>query len=151
MIITARASEAAKEFLAAANLKTVSNVYAELENSDAHENDPLVRDFPCVGCFGSDATELPPRSGNYRLNLHIVVAAKFDDCLPEAFDSMVTEVFAKIHTDTIHSDLTGALDGFTCFAIGGEAVQTPSIDQERRLRRMELVLPIYCCPSDIAA
>jgi hypothetical protein len=150
MIVTARASEAAKEFLIAANLSTVSHIYAELEDAESG-NAQITREFPCVGCFGTDASEFPPRSGNYRLNLHVMVAAKFDDCDATTFDAMCTEVFNKIHTDSIHSDLTAALANFTCFAIAGSVNQIPDVDAERRLRRMDLVLPLYACCSDIAA
>jgi hypothetical protein len=151
MIVTARSSEAGKLFLVGQNLSTVSNIYSELEDADVDPTTSKVRSMPCVGFFGTDAVEFPPRSGNYKLNLHCVIAASFDDCDAASFDAMCLEVIGKIHTDSIHVDLTGAIDDFTCIALAGAVTQTPSIDTEHRLRRMDVVLPLYACCSDLEA
>jgi hypothetical protein len=149
--VTQKASKAAKVFLTLQNLTTVANFYAERENPSDADGNQVVREIPCVRCFCSQPEEYPPLSGNYKLNLHVLVEASEDDTSDDDFYTMTNEVFAKVHTSSIHTDLSDSLDDFTCFGIAGAVSQSPSVDFQKRLRRQELVVPIYACASDIDA
>jgi hypothetical protein len=153
MNVTQLACLAAKAFLASESLTTISNIYTEEEDTDVDDGSGnTVQNFltrPCVRLTCENAKETPMFTGNYNLDLHCMVEAKKDDTTQAQFMAMVTEVFEAIHTSTLPADLS-EYDGFTCFGIADEVSQSTGADSEARTRQHTLIIPIYCCPSNIS-
>ena len=144
------ASNAAKEYLAAAGLTTVSNFYAEMENPfSADETQNNKRELPCVVCFFGAGQEYPLGTGNYSGELSIRIEANASTQTAAQLEAIFNEVWSKISTDTILDDLSSAGTDFTAFGFTGGIQQTAQVI-EGRLRTKAMVLPINCCPSDVS-
>jgi hypothetical protein len=143
------AAEAGRAYLVAQNFATVTNFYAEVEDPDAHENDPAVRDLPCVICTFSQGTEYPMGTGNYSGTLEFRMESSADDQTSAEFLAMFDEVWAKISTDTILADLSAAGTNFTAFGFTS-GIEQSALKIENRIRTKSISLPINCCPSDVS-
>jgi hypothetical protein len=149
MNIGLSASQAGVALLQAANLTTVSNFYAEIEDPDNTDSSAHVRSLPCVVCYFSDATEYPLGTGNYSGTLFFQVEGSADDMTAAEFEAVFDEVFAAISIDTLAADISAAGDDFTCFGLTGGLQQTAQTINGR-IRVKSLAVPMNCCALDVA-
>lgn len=156
MTIGLLASQAAKAYFEAITPAIFEglNYYAAIEDPDDDTgNSANPETPPCVTFWATDAQEYPTGSGNWNLMLHARVTASgasAEDLSAEDFDELYDAVFGKLYTDTICSDLSAAKGDFHCFGLHSEPQQgNPGYDKDSN-RTIEFVLPINCCPSDIA-
>lgn len=152
MNVGLKASQAAKAMLAAADLETVEHFYAEIEDpNDGENNNAEQRQHPCVICWASVGQEYPPFTGNYNIDLNIMVEASADEPMAADFTAMFDEVWSVFSIDTLAEDLTeAAAGGFRCFGLT-EGLQQSAMTIEDRHKRKTLVIPMNCCAKTIAA
>lgn len=145
-----QASNAAKALFEGLALTEIEHVYAAIEDPDNGDG-TLATEFqtPCVIFWGQNAREHPMGTGNSYVDLHARVYAHANDLTAAEFLALYDEVFSNLYTDSIATDLSAALTDFYCFGVADSVTQTgPRFEGQYRVN--EMVLPIYCCPSDIS-
>ena len=147
-----KATQAAKAMLEDADpaLTTITNFEAEVEDpNEGDNNNAITSSHPCVRIWASGAQEYPPLSGNYNVELNVMIevfAARHNAAQVEA---MFDEVWAIFSTTTFAADLSAAIDGFHCFGLTG-GIQQSSQTSDEDFRRKVMTIPINCCATDIS-
>ena len=104
---------------------------------------------PRIECVCQRATRetVAPIDGNWIATAQVDIVNNADSTTEDNHHADTAEVLAWLVTDSVASDLSGALADFTAFAI---YVLEQSWEIDKRSWASRLTLEIHCCGSDVS-
>lgn len=103
---------------------------------------------PSITCIADAGKEEPLDTGNFMLPVRIEVC--FNPSGPETpeadSETLTTNVYNAIKTDTLAADLTSAIADFTCISVLESSLE---FGPEEEVWKDTLTVNIYCCGVDL--
>jgi len=122
------------------------NIYKGMEHETVVEGAQENMELPCVTVSAMRATQDPPFSNNWIVDVSVAVRTNADDTDTPTHYTMADEVFDSLYTTTIAADLSAALTNFTAFLLI-PAEQTFSVVDRSWVSTFDFQL--HCAAADV--
>lgn len=105
-----------------------------------------IRKRPAIGVHATGGDEMPQGSGNFLVNLSVVLLANSKDYTIAAFRTLGAIVSAPFMSDDIAERLSASAEEFTAFGFRNRSLRE---DIQEDSFRSELSMDVYCCASSV--
>ena len=141
-----RVCQAVELWLESQDFESEPNIYKGAEHATVVEGEQPNMELPAVTVRAMRASQDPPFSNNWIVDVEVAVRTNADDETDTAHSDIADEVFDSLYTDSIASDLSGMLSNFTVsLMVPGEQ----TFEVVERSWVSTFMFGLHCCNADI--